>query len=99
MTMKKIITFLVPVIIVVTLAYFYNQKKLEATEDFDSIPLKSDTTRYLAHAGGEINGQRYTNSLEALNLNYSNGFRIFEIDIITTTDGHLVCAHDWDSWK
>ena len=65
----------------------------------NELPLKSDATRYLAHAGGEINGDRYTNSLEALNLNYSLGFRVFEIDIITTSDGHLVCAHDWESWK
>ncbi len=69
------------------------------TKTTTTCPSKSDPTRYIAHAGGEIEGQRYTNSLEALNLNYALGFRIFEIDIIKTSDGHLVCAHDWDSWK
>lgn len=65
----------------------------------NKVPIKSDPSRYLAHAGGEIEGQRYTNSLEALDLNYALGFRVFEIDIITTSDEHLVCAHDWDSWQ
>jgi glycerophosphoryl diester phosphodiesterase len=35
----------------------------------------------IAHAGGAINQQTYTNSLEALNANYAKGFRFFEIDL------------------
>ncbi|MDN5210840.1 sulfatase-like hydrolase/transferase [Fulvivirgaceae bacterium BMA12] len=58
-----------------------------------------DTSRFIAHAGGMIDGKRYTNSLEALNLFYSKGFRLFELDIIKTTDGHYVAAHDWESWS
>lgn len=49
----------------------------------------------IAHAGGGINGQNYSNSLEALNLNYAKGFRTFEIDFSWTSDGQLVCLHDW----
>ena len=55
--------------------------------------------RFIAHAGGQIDGRRYTNSREALDLAYENGFRLFEFDLIKTSDGHLVAAHDWDTWR
>lgn len=54
--------------------------------------------RYIAEAGGEINGVKSTNSKDALDQNYKKGFRIFELDIIETSDGHWVAAHDWDMW-
>lgn len=50
----------------------------------------------IAHAGGSYNGLTYTNSLEALDQNFARGFVYFEIDFVETTDGHLVCLHDWD---
>ena len=50
----------------------------------------------IAHAGGGFNGQNYSNSIEALNLNYAKGFRTFEIDFSWTSDSQLVCLHDWD---
>ena len=49
----------------------------------------------IAHAGGQFNGATYTNSLEALDQNYEAGFRAFEIDLSFTSDGELVCLHDW----
>jgi glycerophosphoryl diester phosphodiesterase len=49
----------------------------------------------IAHAGGGFNGQNYSNSLEALELNYNKGFRYFEIDFSWTSDQQLVCLHDW----
>lgn len=54
--------------------------------------------RYIAHAGGEINDIKSTNSKEALDANYKKGFRLFELDIIKTSDGKLVAAHDWKMW-
>ena len=57
-----------------------------------------DRTRFIAHAGGTIDGIRYTNSLEALDRAYENGFRFFELDIIQTSDDHFVAAHDWKKW-
>jgi len=50
----------------------------------------------IAHAGGGVHNKRYTNSLEALSHNYERGFHLFELDFSWTTDGHLVCLHDWD---
>jgi len=60
---------------------------------------KKDTLRYIAHAGGQIDGLTYTNSKEALDLSYENGFRIFELDIIETQDEKFVAAHDWELWS
>lgn len=57
-----------------------------------------NTSRFIAHAGGGIDGRKYTNSLEALNHNYAQGFRFFELDIIKTSDNYYVAAHGWDSW-
>lgn len=54
--------------------------------------------RYIAHAGGEVNGVAYTNTKNALDQNYKKGFRLFELDIIETSDKKLVAAHDWKMW-
>lgn len=59
---------------------------------------KKDTLRFIAHAGGKIDNHIYTNSLEALNANYAKGFRLFELDIQTTSDGKFVAAHYWEDW-
>ncbi|MEM6724609.1 MAG: hypothetical protein AAF598_11255, partial [Bacteroidota bacterium] len=58
-----------------------------------------DRNRFIAHAGGMIEGHTYTNSLEALNTSYKKGFRLFELDILQTSDGAFVAAHDWGGWK
>ncbi len=50
---------------------------------------------YIAHAGGDYNGHKHTNSLEALNHSYARGLRYFEIDFSTTEDGKIVLLHDW----
>lgn len=55
--------------------------------------------RFIAHAAGKVDGHIYTNSLEAANVNYANGFRLFEFDLTKTSDGHIVASHDWESWK
>jgi len=49
---------------------------------------------FIAHAGGEIDGIIYTNSVEALDLSYSKGCRIFELDLTLTTDDKIVAKHD-----
>ena len=56
----------------------------------------SNSSIYVAHAGGRADNLRYTNSLEALNSSYDRGYRYFEIDLAETTDGQLVLMHDWD---
>jgi len=53
---------------------------------------------YVAHAFGNIDGNKYTNSLEAFELNYEKGFRIFEVDLVLLKDGSAFCAHDGAEW-
>lgn len=50
----------------------------------------------IAHAGGVVESQTYTNSLEALVASVARGFGLIEIDLSWTEDGHLVLLHDWD---
>jgi hypothetical protein len=59
---------------------------------------KDDSNRYIAHAGGMIDGNFYTNSLEALDESYDKGFKFFELDIQKSSDGKYVAAHDWQEW-
>lgn len=47
------------------------------------------------HAGGEIEGNTYTNSREAVEKTLAEGHCFIEIDLVYTSDGHLVCAHSW----
>jgi glycerophosphoryl diester phosphodiesterase len=54
---------------------------------------------FIAHAGGGLDGQSYTNSLEALNTNYEKGFRFFEMDFSWTADDALVAIHDWGKYE
>lgn len=48
------------------------------------------------HAGGAVGGKQLTNSLEAINSSYNNGYYYLEIDFSWTKDNELVCAHDWN---
>ncbi|MEM6783472.1 MAG: glycerophosphodiester phosphodiesterase family protein [Bacteroidota bacterium] len=50
----------------------------------------------VAHAGGGLDGQTYTNSMEALDQSIARGFVYIELDLLFTTDGYLVCLHDWN---
>ena len=59
----------------------------------------SDSRRFIAHAGGAIEGQTYTNTKEALERANGNGFRLIELDFSQTADGILVAVHDWGHWK
>ena len=64
---------------------------VEAPEDawFADVPL-------IVHAGGGIEGHTYTNSREALLNSLEKGACFIEMDLLYTSDGHLVCAHSWD---
>ena len=50
----------------------------------------------ISHACGGIDKHSYTNSAEALDLSISEGFYAIEIDFRYTSDGTLICAHDWE---
>lgn len=48
---------------------------------------------------GGILGDTYTNSYEAFLLNYQLGQRVFEVDLVLTTDGVTVAEHDGPAWQ
>ncbi|GGG83965.1 phosphatidylinositol-specific phospholipase C/glycerophosphodiester phosphodiesterase family protein [Paenibacillus radicis (ex Gao et al. 2016)] len=54
-----------------------------------------ENNRLIAHALGGVEGASYTNSYEAFITNYTRGYRLFEVDLVQTTDGELVARHDW----
>ena len=82
-----------------------SQMEMTETSPADTEPLpdvsdawnKSDYPALVAHAGGSIYGYRLTNSLEAINNAYSNGFRLIELDFQITSDEKYVLLHDWES--
>lgn len=49
----------------------------------------------VAHGGGTVEGYQGTNSLEALSESAESGYKFIEVDIIKTSDGKFVLAHDW----
>jgi len=54
---------------------------------------------FIAHAGGAIDGYIYTNCLEALDLSYSKGCKLFELDLEKTSDEKVVATHNWKYYK
>ncbi len=49
----------------------------------------------IRHAGGGIDGKYYSGSLEAWDLSYERGNRVFDVDLSFTSDGVLVVRHEW----
>jgi len=60
----------------------------------DTIANQYNPYGFVAHAMGAIDGQPYSNSLEAFQRNYDRGFRVFECDQVLLADGTVLVAHD-----
>lgn len=54
-------------------------------------------TKFIAHAGGAINGNVYTDSIKAVKNSINNNFKYIEIDLRKTSDNYLFGFHDWNS--
>jgi hypothetical protein len=50
----------------------------------------------VAHAGGAIDGNVYTDSREAIENAIKYGHKFIEIDFIKSSDGAYVAGHDWE---
>ena len=61
----------------------------------NSLALELNFPILIAHAGGALDGKTYLNSLEAVQEAIKNDFTYIELDLLETTDGDLVAAHDW----
>jgi hypothetical protein len=53
-----------------------------------------EKVRLIAHACGPLGKRGMTNSKEALLLNYKNGHRFFEVDLVVNQYKEIYCAHD-----
>lgn len=76
--------------------YIYKDSNL--IKELPSLKDENDAwyTKYhfISHSGGGIEGKTFTNSLEAWNLSYVNGNRIFDADMMFTADKKLIVKHD-----
>ena len=58
------------------------------------------TPPLIAHAFGEIDGNTYTNSLDAFQHNYALGHRVFEVDLTFPVGSYtLIASHDREHWR
>lgn len=69
----------------------------------DPIPTATKTPAFswkdhttIAHALGEVNGKTYLNSKEGFLKYYKKGVRLFEVDLVKTSDDVWVCRHSWN---
>lgn len=67
------------------------------TSLFIKKPVWTESGSRIIHATGNIDSIAYTNSKEALELSLANGHRLIEIDLLFTSDNHLVLAHDFEN--
>ena len=76
----------------------------------DIVYAKSETPEFswedytvTAHALGGIDGITYLNSRESFLESYQKGIRLFEVDLVRTSDDIWVCRHTWKQpmgqWK
>ncbi len=60
----------------------------------DGIPWYEQSA-IVAHALGSIDGRSESNSAEAFMATYAKGQRVFEVDLVLTSDNKLVARHDF----
>ena len=74
----------------------YKPAALTAVEPPHYDPAWTDAgNRLVAHAGGNVDGVRGTDTINAVEANYNLGHRVFELDFNLTSDNVLVGIHDW----
>jgi glycerophosphoryl diester phosphodiesterase len=56
-----------------------------------------NNVNYIAHAGGEIDGYTYTNSVQAIKQSIKFGYNFIEIDLYLSSDGYFYGFHDFKS--
>ncbi len=56
-----------------------------------------NSSTYMMHALGGVDGKyMYVDSIDALELSYNSGYRLFEVDVNLTSDGVPVLVHGWN---
>lgn len=105
---RFILNLFIVLIIGVTLAltllfFFHGDDRDDDKDDVDGKSLQEyvadyrktvEDSEYIMHALGGMDGEKsYINSIDCLELKYSEGYRLFEADVSFTSDGVLVLAH------
>lgn len=76
------------------------EQDLSKFDEYPQVVLDEDgwyyRSRMIYHACGGIDGLSYTNSLEALEQTLAQNRRLVEADFLYTSDGALICQHDWE---
>ena len=88
---KKILYILILFILIFMIL---DKKNFTSFNDLDR-----DESRFIAHAGGGFKDIIYSNSKESVLKSIENGFKLIELDLLETSDGFIVAAHDWKSFK
>lgn len=94
--MKKLVPVYIIVALILVIYTYQNNRNPSPTNNNRSYPYPWLSHQLIAHAFGGIDGKTYTNSLEAFETNYRKGFRLFEADLVLTSDGYMVAKHGWD---
>jgi len=86
-----------------TIVYALDSNIINAYSDIDINAETPDSVELVAeplisHAGGRVKGKAYTNSKEALDKSYNNGYKFIELDFEWTSDGNLALIHDWEGY-
>lgn len=63
------------------------------------IPSLSDSSYFIAHATGSLEGYTYLNSKESLLSSLDNGYKYIEFDLQYTSDSIIVCVHNWEQFN
>ena len=87
-------------------SFLDEKRKIEITKNFEISKNLNDffnartefENKLIAHAGGSVSGEIYTNSLEAVNKSILNGFKLIELDLLVSKDNKLISLHDWGSF-
>lgn len=87
---KKLLAVVSAILVLTSLAtwVFLNPGYLNCVDSTSHLPR-------VAHAGGGYKGLGGTDSIDALNYNLKK-YDLFELDFMVTSDGEVVCIHDWE---
>lgn len=99
--MKKVFFYLTPFLLLFTFIIFNTNSNIKEDKFIKKYHLDQNLFNseysYIAHAGGGINGQTYTNSKEAVLNSIKNNFKLIELDLLNTIDDRIIAYHDWNS--
>ena len=69
--------------------YYYTKPTLN---NHSELP---DSSYFIAHGTGSLDGYTYLNSKESLINALDNGYKYIEVDLGYTSDSAVVCVHEW----